>query len=42
MVLLFERFHKSNIISRDIKPDNFIISEQGTIKLIDYKYCKMS
>ncbi|KAM3127123.1 hypothetical protein pb186bvf_020766 [Paramecium bursaria] len=42
ILLLLERFHKSNIISRDIKPDNFIISEQGTIKYIDYKYCKIS
>jgi len=35
-IQLIKELHKMNIIHNDIKPENFIYKEDGTIKLIDY------
>jgi eukaryotic-like serine/threonine-protein kinase len=32
-------FHENGYIHRDVKPDNFLVDEQGTVKLIDFAIC---
>jgi len=41
LVSAMSELHKSNIIHRDIKPDNIIISESGNVWLIDYDIARI-
>lgn len=34
--------HAMNIVHRDIKPDNIMITDQDTVRLIDFGLSKMS
>ena len=36
MILSIEETHKMNWIHRDIKPDNFLISSSGHLKISDF------
>lgn len=40
MILLLEIFHNLSIISREFKPNNFIIDKTGYISMIDFKNSK--
>lgn len=41
LLCAIETLHKFNIIYRDIKPENVIISSHGNIKLIDFGFAKI-
>lgn len=40
MILILEYLHQNKIILRDVKPDSFIIDQNGYLKLIDYGIAK--
>ncbi|CAD8178751.1 unnamed protein product [Paramecium octaurelia] len=41
MINILEKMHSQNIIYRDVKPENFIVMENGYIKLIDMGTAKV-
>ena len=41
MVLAFEYLHSKDIIYRDLKPENLLISAEGHIKITDYGFAKV-
>jgi cGMP-dependent protein kinase len=40
MILILEYLHLNKIVLRDVKPDSFMIDEQGYLKLIDLGIAK--
>jgi len=40
VVLAFESLHSKNIIYRDLKPENLLISKNGYCKLVDFGFAK--
>ncbi len=40
MILILEYLHSNKIVLRDVKPDSFMIDEQGYLKLIDLGIAK--
>jgi len=40
MVEFLERIHNKNIIYRDLKPENVMVSSDGYLKMIDMGTCK--
>lgn len=41
MLRCIDCLHKNNVVHRDIKPDNYLISDEGVIKLCDFGFaCK--
>ena len=40
VVLAFEHLHEKNIIYRDLKPENLLISKNGYCKLVDFGFAK--
>ena len=40
VLLAVEFFHKNNIIYRDLKLDNILMTPEGHIKVADYGICK--
>lgn len=40
VVLAFEHIHKKNVIFRDLKPENLLITHNGYVKLVDYGFAK--
>ncbi|KAJ1550208.1 Serine/threonine kinase, partial [Cladochytrium tenue] len=40
VLLALEYFHRNNIVYRDLKLDNILLSLEGHIKLADYGLCK--
>ncbi|KAJ3404437.1 Serine/threonine kinase, partial [Chytridiales sp. JEL 0842] len=40
VLLALEYFHKNNIVYRDLKLDNILLSVEGHIKIADYGLCK--
>jgi serine/threonine protein kinase len=40
VLLAIESLHLRNIIYRDLKPENVMISKDGHIKLIDFGFAK--
>lgn len=41
VALVFEDLHSKNIIYRDLKPENLLISEDGFLKLTDFGFAKI-
>ncbi|XJO72278.1 hypothetical protein BDV3_003416 [Batrachochytrium dendrobatidis] len=41
VVLAFEELHSRNIIYRDLKPENLLITAQGHIKITDFGFAKI-
>ena len=41
VTLTFEFLHEKNIIYRDLKPENLLISEDGYLKLTDFGFAKV-
>jgi len=41
MVVTFEYLHSKNILYRDLKPENVLISKQGHLKLSDFGFSKI-
>lgn len=39
--LVFEYLHSKNIVYRDLKPENLLISEDGYLKLTDFGFAKI-
>ena len=40
VVLAFEHIHSKNVIFRDLKPENLLISSNGYVKLVDFGFAK--
>merc|ERR1712087_685912 len=40
VVLAFQHLHEKNIIYRDLKPENLMISDNGYVKLVDFGFAK--
>jgi cGMP-dependent protein kinase len=41
MINILEKLHSQHIIYRDVKPENFIVTETGYIRLIDMGTAKL-
>lgn len=41
VALVFEYLHSKNIVYRDLKPENLLISEDGYLKLTDFGFAKV-
>ena len=41
VTLVFEFLHEKNVIYRDLKPENLLISEDGYLKLTDFGFAKV-
>lgn len=41
MILCLEKLHYLNIVYRDLKPENMMVTERGYIKLIDMGTAKV-
>lgn len=41
VTLMFEYLHNKNIIYRDLKPENLLISNEGYLKLTDFGFAKV-
>ena len=38
---MFDILHQKNIIYRDLKPENLLISNKGNLKLTDFGFAKV-
>ena len=41
VAVIFEHLHSKNIIYRDLKPENLLISDEGFLKLTDFGFAKV-
>jgi casein kinase 1 len=41
MLDIIQSMHLKGMVHRDIKPDNFLFSKDGTLRIADYGFCKL-